>query len=152
MSETTITISFEEFSLPAYDCDCCGTCFPFRNQIQVNNDIVWFLESDGHMGADQTEESIESCIVGAIEDIILTLHFAQSRKSYLEQYPLSTVASTEESWNKFQKEEASYFSREFNEVRKVLEKGPCPQSIEAKIIFIQAWMKEYFPDIKIQYQ
>ena len=70
----TIKLIFEQHPEPAFDCECCGTCFPDHWTISlVINDqdyLVWEHDHDGHMGGHETE----GCIVTIMRDILLNAH------------------------------------------------------------------------------
>lgn len=70
----TIKLIFEEHPEPAFDCMCCGTCFPDHWTISISKEgysetLLWEYNHDGHPGGFQTG----GCIVTYMKNALLAM-------------------------------------------------------------------------------
>lgn len=96
------TFKYTKISGPLYDCECCGSYSAEGKEIYVNGELVWRKYFDGHLGGDQTEDSILNCVTKKWHEnnikAVQEQHSEDARDAWNKKYPGNGVARTVESW------------------------------------------------------
>lgn len=62
----------------AFECDCCGWCFPEHYTISVvvgeQEVVIYEYDHDGHMGGYENFFGGKTDVAGAMKDVLLSLH------------------------------------------------------------------------------
>jgi hypothetical protein len=138
MTKNATTFKFVKISGPMYECECCGCYSATGVDIYVNDELVWRKYFDGHMGGEQTENSLLYCVTKAWNEtnigIIEAQYTEEGRHTWNKEHPGNGIARTPESW-KEQKETMLEFQKDSLEnVLKSCENLPYDELLQIKMI------------------
>lgn len=133
-----INFKVEEISGKSYDCECCGCYSASGTRVYVNDEMVWEKYFDGHMGGNQTEDSLLNTVLQAwYEQTVYEIELKyseQSRAQWKKDKPGSSVADHIDSWTEYKAPELKYLKENFDTIKKHCEELPYDELIQVKMI------------------
>jgi len=140
-----------ELSGPSGDCECCGSYSGSGTEVYVNDELVWRKYFDGHMGGDQTEESVLNAILNAWNEAniqkIDSDFTEEKRHQWNKDHPGNGIARTSENWAERKKEMLDFQSESLDNVKESCSNLPYDELLQVRMISI--WI-ESFTGEKIQ--
>ncbi len=137
-------IVVEQRTDPAFDCECCGWCFPEGVRVHYNEELVWERFSDGHMYGHQTEEPLIHCLVSAWKRVheqqLAQKYTEEARHAWNKNHPGNGIARTPQSWEEEYQKSRAYMETVAATVTEHCRELPCEELLQARLFSV--WLQD----------
>ncbi len=129
-----------DISGPSGDCDCCGSYSGSGTEIHANGEVIWRKYFDGHMGGDQTEESVLNAVLNAWNEyniqVVEAKFTEEMRHQWNKDHPGNGVARTPENWLEYKNQMLEFQKDSFDSVKENCSNLPYDELLQVRMIAI----------------